>query len=288
MSGSMLDNLKNRGVGGEKNFFGITPKLPLLKMPNPRKGDVAKIWVRVLPARKDMEYYYIPFRAHYQLGPMKRDAEICPRDAHDGECPLCEVIQDRFNENSEDKILRQIISPFWAKRKYVGHALMKDDPQVYVWIFGGAIEHDITALMIGEDKKEEEQDEDVEAVALPILGDVTSPGKGYWLQVRVAPGGSPNDYYKIAPAKKASPLATTKEEIIEILKKRIDLNDLIGLATKEPSALEKYVKSLTKQLDGALSSHGATRGSSGKRRKVGEAEGEDRSNLDDSDDDITM
>lgn len=246
---SMLENLKHRRERGG-NFFGVEPSIPVFAFPRDTT-KVLQVVLRVLPALPGMDFYYENYGAHFQLGATGKDAVICTRDAHE-ECPICEVMSTYWDMvDPDDQQGRALLRNFSRKVKFITNIVEKTKPdQAQIMMFGSAIERDITALMIGKDESEAQDDSEVEVEEQPVLGDITSVRKGYWLAIRIdaRKGKNPNEYYKVLPTKKPTPLAATDAEMKAILRQRAKLSELIQEATLTPDKLVKYATSLQTKL----------------------------------------
>jgi hypothetical protein len=254
---SLVDRLKEKRKWNN-TFFGIEPPIPLFRMPAPRRGEVATVDFRILQPMKDMEYYYFEFKSHHNLGPEGKDACICPKELYDGECPICErtnLLQEKYAAKGDDVLKRakEVMREYWRKPKFLTQSLIREQPDtVQIVTLSSALETHVTELMTGKLPRgnvkpaEGKKKDDVELQQVEPIGEVLlSPTKGYWMRITITGGALPNDYYQLAPFKNPSPIAKTKQEIIDILKQRVSLVDMIQEATLPPDQLEKYVKGMT-------------------------------------------
>lgn len=269
----LVENLRNK-KRGNTDFFGVEPPIPLYQLPKPPQGGSSKTKLRVLPPTKTMEYYYVEFRAHYNLGMDGKLAAICPRDLH-GVCPLDDYanqVQERYGREETKDIFRTKTFGAWPKWKALTHVLGEDDPKhAKLFILGSAIEQSITALIAGKNSDTEPDDEEME-VFKPIGETLISARKGRWLFITTNANALPNDYYQVAPSKNETPIAKTVEGIKTILCQRIDLAELIKLATLDPDEIkDKYLKAYR----GVIKRNWSNRKSGGKsiRKASGKARG---------------
>lgn len=275
----LLDNLqKRRDEYGASKFFGVVTPIPLWTPPGKAAG---KYDIRVVPMRGN-EAYYVDYWAHFQLGSNMKDAVICTRTKHD-ECPICDVINEirEVVRDTQDKRLEKILNGSKGKIKFLTHVVLRQDSKMsslLIYMMGAQVEKQITGIMIGEEAKE---DEDEEVEIKEGIGDVTDLKRGYWLQLKVDPKAGVQDYYKVRPYKAPSPLAKNVETIKKLLKQRCDLAALIDQATNEPKDNVGYAKTLRRiaRLDRDVSSGGKK-----KRRREEPDDSEYEESSEDSDD----
>jgi hypothetical protein len=260
--GKLLENLKKkRDESQSGKFFIVIPPRPLWKPP----ADGQKEFIRILPPTKEMQFYYCEYWAHFNLGVNRKEAHLCGRRFHN-ECPICEVVGELYEAGKKD-----VAKDYKAKQKFIVNLITKDEPtKVKIGMLGSSIEQTITAYCVGRDADEEE-DDDVEVMKIEELGDVTDWKTGYWFLVKTrekGPDRTPNNFYKVLPAKKPSRISDDMETVKKILKQRADLQSLIESAVSPLESLEKAAEQLRRMTLRAAKAEGSS--TKKKRRQVEE------------------
>lgn len=245
--GDLLGNLKkNREESSSNKFFTVIPKLPLWKASEGKKK--CKKAIRVLPPTKSMDYWYVDYWAHFNMGSSKKEQCICGRAMH-GSCPICDVLSEIYDLRQEqgdryDKMAQM----YKAKRSNLAHILDQENPNiVQIGMLSSSVEQQITSIMIGEELSEDGDDSDEEVEKIDPLGDITHYKSGRWVMIYVNPG-DPKTYYKVKPFKSATPIAKSMSAIKDILNQRTNLQKLIQAATLDMSQLEAYADKLRRSL----------------------------------------
>ena len=173
------------------------------------KYKVGKNPVRFLPKADGAKSPFIIFYQHFIDVPNSKIGAIfaCPKKTANRPCPVCAKAEELAA--SKSKVDKKKAKGMWPGKRIVGNVLDRQDPESGVKVAGFSIKvwDQLMAIKRSED-----------------AGDFTDPSaKGFDIVITRSGTGKQDTSYVCTARRKTTPLASTQEEIDEILEGRHDL-----------------------------------------------------------------
>lgn len=169
--------------------------------------------IRILPPNDDAEFYAETL-VHYNLGPKKDKSAICRKAAGEKHCPVCDLVDELFKGDKDDKAYAKRIK---ARGKYyfnvVDRSVEEDDENFgKVLVYGSGVT--VFEELLG-------------IICDPDYGDITDAKEGYDIIITKSGKGLDTEYKINARPKQ------TKIGIDEWEEKLVDLSLLVKCKSEE-------------------------------------------------------
>ena len=209
-----LNNLNNKGGAKGKTTQYWKPI------------DGADSTIRILPTDDGdplKEFYF-----HYLRTEKKFQSVLCPKKNFGENCPMCDLVSKLYKEGDEES--RKLAKDMTAKQRFFSPIVVRgdEDKGVQLWGYSKTIYEELLKLMLN-----------------PEYGDITDPDEGLDLVVSSSKkSGKLFAETSLTPKRKASPLASRKELMTEIINHGTDFDNLFERRTASQVAeiLDSFLK----------------------------------------------
>jgi len=200
------------------------------------KGKTTQYWrpvenadstIRIVPTEDGdplKEYYF-----HYLRSEDKKfQSVLCPKKNFGENCPMCDLVSKLYKEGDEES--RKMAKDISAKQRFFSPIVVRgdEDKGVQLWGYSKTIYEELLKLMLN-----------------PEYGDITDPDEGLDLVVSSSKkSGKLFAETSLTPKRKASPLASRKELMTEIINHGTDFDNLFERRTASQVAeiLDSFLK----------------------------------------------
>ena len=267
---SSLDFLTIDGVSNLAQVTGKTyesdPRLwkPRVSAKSPTYDAVVRLLPQGIEGLKNKTYPGVKVMYHHlRSGQMHREVKCCKSIPGQTRCPICDALWNRYDEfvklYGKDDARTKAVSSMGARAEWFTNVLVREDDndsnnngQVKVWRHTDAIDRELRAPF--DDSANTESKGNDQTARPGSLRDRKnkekrrffphSPTNGVDYEVTVSwdPAKKMTSYDGSCYASESTPLADTKEEMLDILNKCHDLTEFLKDVPTEEEASKIYVE----------------------------------------------